>query len=218
MPARSAKAQRRPADPAGVIGVGPALRGHLIAATASAIALTAPRSTVSPSIMRSSKSRKTSLRAMAVVIALGGALAGGTALRDVPLLEAGHSALRQVRSAAARPAGPPLRRWVAGSGQSATEIWLYDPVGLVEDALGNLYFADAGEGEVMGVAVGHFIWRIAPDHTALVIAGTGLEGRRRSGSRGRSRRPRGPGAGRSGSPLFRRPAIPRSCGSRRMAG
>jgi sugar lactone lactonase YvrE len=28
----------------------------------------------------------------------------------------------------------------------------------------------------MGVAVGHFIWRIAPDHTALVIAGTGLEG------------------------------------------
>jgi len=129
--------------------------------------------------MRSIKSRKTPFWAAAVMVALGIVLAGlvgATALRDAPFLEDGRAALGRLRSTGAQLVPPPLRRWLAGSGQPATAIRLYDPVGLAEDARGNLYFADRGEGRVMGLDVGHFIWRIGPDGRAEVIAGTGVEG------------------------------------------
>ena len=129
--------------------------------------------------MPSIKSRK-----ILLLIFAGAALAGlvvVAALRDIPVLESGYSALRGAASAAGRLVGPPLRRLVAGSGQPATEIWLFDPAGLIEDRAGNLYFADRGAGEVFGLPVGHFIWRIAPDDTAEVIAGTGIQGTPRDG-------------------------------------
>lgn len=122
------------------------------------------------------KSRKGFLLALAVVIAAGASLVAVAAVRDVAVLQDGYSMLRKARTAAARFVGPSVRRWVAGSGQAASEIWVFDPVGLVEDAEGNLYFADRGAGVVMGVPVGHFIWRVAPDDTAEVVAGTGIKG------------------------------------------
>lgn len=73
----------------------------------------------------------------------------------------------------------------------------------------------------MGVAVGHFIWRIAPDHTALVIAGTGLQGTPGDGQQALAADLGAPAGLRwtvriaSMSPT---PAITWSCGSRRMAG
>jgi sugar lactone lactonase YvrE len=129
--------------------------------------------------MRSMKSRKFPL-----LILSGAALAGLVALaalRGAPFLESSYSALGEAASAAGRLVGPPLRRLVAGSGEPATEIWLFDPAGLVEDTAGNLYFADRGAGEVFGLPVGHFIWRIAPDDTAEVVAGTGIQGTPRDG-------------------------------------
>jgi sugar lactone lactonase YvrE len=120
------------------------------------------------------KSRKILLLTLA-----GAALAGlvaVVALRDVPFLESSYSALRVAGSAAGRFAGPPIRRVVAGSGRPATESWLYDPAGRVEDTAGTLYFADRGAGQVIGLPIGHFIWRIAPDDTAEVVAGTGVQG------------------------------------------
>jgi sugar lactone lactonase YvrE len=127
--------------------------------------------------MPSIRFRKVLILAFVALIALAIlGLVGVVASPDGRLLEDGYSALRAAQSAVRRVVGSQVRRWVAGSGQAATEIWLYDPVGLVEDRAGNLYFADRGEGSVMGVPVGRFIWRIAPDNTAEIIAGTGAKG------------------------------------------
>lgn len=141
--------------------------------------MTVSKQPVSASAERSFRLSRPVRLAITVAIALGVALAslaGFAALSDAPLLDDGQSVLRSARTAVARMFRPPIRRWLAGSGRPAAEISIYDPVGLVEDAGGNLYFADRGGGEVMGIGIGHFIWRLGPDNQAEVIAGTGFSG------------------------------------------
>lgn len=141
--------------------------------------MTASKHPVGPTGTGSSKSGRPLRFAVAAVIAAGmglASLAGVAALRDTPLLEGGYSTLRSAHAAMARLFRPPIRRWLVGSGRPAAEISIYDPVGLVEDAAGNLYFADRGSGEVMSIRVGYLIWRLGPDGRAEVIAGTGFSG------------------------------------------
>lgn len=95
---------------------------------------------------------------------------------EARLVAAWHAAMQRVGIAASRIAGPSISRWLAGSGQPARAISMFDPVGLAEDARGNLYFADRGSGARAGVHIGHFIWRIVPSGMAEVVAGTGIKG------------------------------------------
>ena len=60
------------------------------------------------------------------------------------LPKAGYWVLLKARAAAAHLVPAATRRWLAGDGRPATAITLNDPVGLVEDAAGRLYFASTG--------------------------------------------------------------------------
>jgi DNA-binding beta-propeller fold protein YncE len=119
--------------------------------------------------------------AVAVAVALA-SLAGVAALIDPPSAHNTYTALVKARAAVARLITPPTRRWLAGDGQPATALALNDPVGLVEDRAGALYFVDRGTADVMGVTVGPFIWRLDPDGNARVIAGSGIPGIPEDGS------------------------------------
>lgn len=68
--------------------------------------------------------------------------------------------------------GRPLTVEELGHGGAADTIRFGDPVGLARGPDGAIYVADRGRD-----AVGHVVWRIAPDGTAKVIAGTGRKGR-----------------------------------------
>lgn len=115
------------------------------------------------------KSRRFVVSAVVVTVAVALAILAGVAAPSDDYL-----AFR--RAAAVWLVPPPLRRWVMGDGEPATAIRLSDPVGLAEDAAGNLHLADRGVVRVLGVRIGHLIWRIAPDAKAEVIAGTGASG------------------------------------------
>jgi hypothetical protein len=52
-----------------------------------------------------------------------------------------------------------------GDGKDALEVLLEGPMGLGEDSQGNVYISDRN---------GKFIWKIAPSHRAMIVAGTGL--------------------------------------------
>jgi len=66
---------------------------------------------------------------------------------------------------------PPLSPRDAGHGGPATEIQLFDPVGLAQDASGHVYLSDRGR-----ATRGRYIWQIESDGSARVLAGTGRRG------------------------------------------
>jgi sugar lactone lactonase YvrE len=126
--------------------------------------------------------RRLALGAAVAIAAALASLAGLAALTDPPS-PGGYSALAKARATvakaratAARLIPPATRRWLGGDGQPATAIALNDPVGLVEDRAGALYFVDRGTADVMGITVGPFIWRLDRDGNARVIAGSGIPG------------------------------------------
>lgn len=126
------------------------------------------------SIRQAATSRKPAIRSVVAVVALVVlGLAAFAVSKAWSPEDALRPVIRQVRLAAVWLAGPPRLRRLAGDGKPATEIWLNDPVALVEDADGNLYFGDRGSTDSMIVRVGRFIWRIDAQGIAEVIAGTG---------------------------------------------
>jgi sugar lactone lactonase YvrE len=62
----------------------------------------------------------------------------------------------------------------AGSGGDALAALIEDPVGIGEDAAGNVYVSDRAD---------HFIWKIDAAGRATVIAGNGMSGRATDGAR-----------------------------------
>lgn len=73
----------------------------------------------------------------------------------------------RARWQAARERYPERTAAEAGDGGPAAELHLQDPMGLGEDAGGNVYVCDRGR----------FVWRIDPAGRAEVVAGTGRLGR-----------------------------------------
>jgi len=67
--------------------------------------------------------------------------------------------------------GRPLGASELGNDGPRSAMLFGDPVGLAQGTDGAVYVADRGRG-----AVGHVVWRISPDGTATIIAGTGRKG------------------------------------------
>lgn len=66
---------------------------------------------------------------------------------------------------------PPLGAQELGDGRPASELILCYPTSLARDSAGSVYVADRGR-----ETRGRVVWRIDPDGTAHLLAGTGLEG------------------------------------------
>jgi sugar lactone lactonase YvrE len=63
-----------------------------------------------------------------------------------------------------------------GDGRLAAEIVLHSPMGLAEDADGNLYVTDRSRFFGGYLYRGQVVWKIGPDGRAWIIAGTGYKG------------------------------------------
>lgn len=72
---------------------------------------------------------------------------------------------------------PPKTPLEVGSGKTIREIIFHDPMGIIEDDVGNVYIGDRG---IHGLQ-GGFIWKIDPQGIGVIIAGTGYPGTAHSG-------------------------------------
>lgn len=64
-----------------------------------------------------------------------------------------------------------------GDGGPVERVRLFDPMGLDRDSAGNLYVTDRGGGP----GPGRVVWRLGPDGSARIVAGTGRRGTARTG-------------------------------------
>ncbi|MGE0118616.1 MAG: hypothetical protein AB7S71_12220 [Dongiaceae bacterium] len=63
-----------------------------------------------------------------------------------------------------------------GDGRPATDIVLHSPMGLAQDAAGNVYVTDRSRFFGGYLYRGQVVWKIGPDGRARIIAGTGYKG------------------------------------------
>ena len=84
--------------------------------------------------------------------------------RSIPVLRRLRAWTRELRD-------PPWSAADVGNGRAATDIVLLDPMGIARNSSGTVYITDRGRG-----TRGRFVWRVEPDGTAHVIAGTGRRG------------------------------------------